>query len=178
MALDSSRACRGRIRNYNGQESEVLLVRIIMQEKVYILKTAQDTFQLGATVGGQLRYEPALVFLSGDLGAGKTTFAQGLIGSFLPEKTPVLSPTYSYVQAYHGLLPIYHFDLYRIEDVASIFGLGLHEQIADENALRLIEWPERLENFVRTPDLHVMLTTLSTGRNAMIKYFEPFSAIP
>ncbi len=87
-----------------------------------------------------------VVALVGELGAGKTTFVQGLAqGWGVAETSDVLSPTYTLVNEYpaeRGLLV--HVDLYRLEDVASARALGLEEQLARRDALVVVEWADKM----------------------------------
>ena len=83
------------------------------------------------------------VFLSGDLGAGKTTLVRSLIGKLSGPETIVRSPTYTYFSTYAP--NIYHFDLYRIEDYETFINIGAEDIFADPTAIRFVEWPELLE---------------------------------
>ena len=87
------------------------------------------------------------IFLIGNLGTGKTTFAQGLIRRFLgnPEIN-VTSPTYTYYQSYANNL--YHFDLYRIEHGDDLIRIGAEEIFDDPKSICIIEWPEKTYNTV------------------------------
>lgn len=129
-----------------------------------ILKNAKDTFKLGQQVARSL-VKPSLIYLHGELGAGKTTLAQGFINELLG-KTKVLSPTYAYVQSYSPK-KIHHFDLYRIDDAEAISELGLDIMLEDETAIRLVEWPKNLGHFYQKPDIHIYL--LKDPRRAIIK---------
>ena len=105
----------------------------------------------------------ALVFLSGDLGAGKTTLARGFLRA-LGHQGKVKSPTYTLVEPYRlGAQPLYHLDLYRVADPAELDYLGLREMLG-EPALVLIEWPERGGDWLPRPDLQVTLAVLPAGR--------------
>ncbi len=108
-----------------------------------LLADAMATSEAGATLAGLLR-PGDVVALSGDLGAGKTTFARGLIQA-LGFTGEVPSPTFPIVIPYAPpelRLPLWHVDLYRIDDPEELEELGLDEAKAD-SAL-LIEWPERM----------------------------------
>src|SRR6478752_3572153 len=87
--------------------------------------SAQRTHALGQLLGGRLA-PGDVVLLSGELGAGKTVFAQG-IGAGLGVSGPINSPTFTLLKEYAGRLPLYHFDLYRIEDPEELFALGFDE---------------------------------------------------
>jgi len=90
--------------------------------------------------------------LFGELGSGKTTFAQGLLGALGAEK-PYASPTFTIVRTYdvdtclgtHPIRTVHHIDAYRItaDDLSQI---GWEDMIADPHALVILEWPERIEN--------------------------------
>lgn len=87
--------------------------------------------------------------LEGDLGSGKTTFCRFLIQSLLGKPVTVTSPTFNLVQVYEGpQFPIWHFDLYRMEDAEEIFEVGLEEALS--HGLLLIEWPNRAEAYLPT----------------------------
>ncbi|MEM1086595.1 MAG: tRNA (adenosine(37)-N6)-threonylcarbamoyltransferase complex ATPase subunit type 1 TsaE [Pseudomonadota bacterium] len=101
---------------------------------------------LEATAGLANRLVPFLkagdvIALHGGLGAGKTTFCRSLISALLGTETEVPSPTYTLVQTYEGHThPIFHFDLYRLENPAEVFELGWDETV---DGIALIEWPDR-----------------------------------
>ena len=106
-----------------------------------LLEGQERTEAFGARLGAALR-PGDVVALYGDLGAGKTTLARGVLRG-LGFEGDVASPTFPIVLAYDELtLPVWHVDLYRIEDAAELEELALEEAL-DGGAL-LIEWPERL----------------------------------
>lgn len=127
------------------------------------LANVQETKDFAASLAKRLS-KPALIFLRGDLGAGKTTFAQGFIKALLNDDTHVQSPSYSYMNQYQHDIAIYHFDLYRIENDATIIELDLLTYIMDQSALRLVEWPERMGSFLATPDLTITIKKVGDAR--------------
>lgn len=106
------------------------------------------------------------IFLIGNLGAGKTTFAQALIRKFLknPEAS-ITSPTYTYYQTYPNNL--YHFDLYRVEHPDDIIRIGAEEIFDNPESICIIEWPEILWNSV-TPTHIIRLSETEKWREISI----------
>lgn len=119
-----------------------------MTDRILSLGDAAATEALGAACAPHLRAGD-VVFLSGPLGAGKTTLARGLITALIGE-TEVASPTYALVHPYEaGDFEVWHCDLYRLESGAELVELGLDAAL--ENGLLLIEWPQRLHNLGSVP---------------------------
>lgn len=133
-----------------------------------------------ALVSLAVRMAPALatggvVFLSGDLGAGKTTFARALLGA-LGVDSRVKSPTYSLIESYAiGALAIHHLDLYRIADAGELEWLGLAD-LAVEPYLLLVEWPERAGEVLPPPDLVVRLAHAPQARDVVLEASTPRAA--
>lgn len=84
-----------------------------------------------------------IVLLKGQLGSGKTTFVKGLVEAFGVNERNVNSPTFVLMNYYKGKLPVYHFDLYRLEDPGAVDTLELDDYFYGKG-ISLIEWPERL----------------------------------
>lgn len=93
-------------------------------------------------LAGSLRAGDALA-LSGELGAGKTTFVRALVRALHGSDVPVSSPTFVFRQRYDGTPPIEHLDLFRIEDPDDAADLGLEEAFGPDR-ITVVEWPERL----------------------------------
>ncbi|WP_245772792.1 tRNA (adenosine(37)-N6)-threonylcarbamoyltransferase complex ATPase subunit type 1 TsaE [Lacicoccus alkaliphilus] len=98
---------------------------------------------------GEKVYPNIMLLLSGDLGAGKTTFAQ-FLGGKLGVKRHITSPTFNIIKSYKGQLPIHHMDCYRLED--SDEDLGFDEYFNDD-AVVIIEWYTYIEEFL--PEEHI-----------------------
>jgi tRNA threonylcarbamoyladenosine biosynthesis protein TsaE len=112
-----------------------------------------------------------VVALYGDLGAGKTTLARGIIEG-LGHKGEVASPTFPIVQAYEELsLPVWHVDLYRIEKPEEIEELALDEAL--EEGVLLIEWPERLGDRLWPHALRLVLRREGEGARALTAELPP-----
>ena len=103
----------------------------------------EDTLAFGERLGRCL--EPGdIVFLLGDLGAGKTTLTQGLCrGLGLDKEEYISSPTFTLVNSYQGTIPINHIDLYRLNSFSEVEALGLEESLFS-NCVSIIEWAEKL----------------------------------
>ena len=129
--------------------------------------TAEETEGFGAQVAGT---RPAgdnilcVVYLTGDLGAGKTTLTRGLLRS-LGVTGAVRSPTYTLVEIYEiGALTALHLDLYRLNDAAELDNLGLREW-ARGGHLWLVEWPERGADRLPGADLVIKLVAGDGGHD-------------
>lgn len=113
------------------------------------LDDLRDTKKLAENLAKRLRCGD-VVTLAGDLGAGKTTFAQFLIHALSADEVEVTSPTFTLLQTYPVTLAdgaaceLYHYDLYRIEHPSALIELGFEEALAH---VTLIEWPERLGGY-------------------------------
>jgi len=102
---------------------------------------AAETKRLAAALA-ELTRAGDVVLLAGDLGAGKTAFAQGF-GAALGVTEPITSPTYTLVSQYSGRLELNHLDVYRLEQVTEVLDLGLAEML-DEGGVTLIEWGDTI----------------------------------
>ncbi len=107
-----------------------------------ISKNEKDTFDLGKKIAKKVK-GGEVILLNGDLGSGKTVFAKGFAEG-LNIKEPVTSPTFTIVNKYIGKKTMYHFDMYRLEDEEEALAAGLDELIDEEDAVKLIEWSEKV----------------------------------
>jgi tRNA threonylcarbamoyladenosine biosynthesis protein TsaE len=132
-----------------------------MSEGLFLADEAA-TLTLGARIAGLLRPGDCIA-LYGDLGAGKTTLARGMLQALgLKEEAP--SPTFAIVQPYEPpetRIPVWHIDLYRLEDPAEAEELGLDD--ARRDVAMLIEWPERLGDRLWADALHLYLSIEPQG---------------
>ncbi len=128
------------------------------------LATEEATLALGAALAtGAL--PGRILFLSGDLGAGKTTLVRGLARA-LGWAGRVKSPTYALLELYAlSRLNLYHFDFYRFKDREEWVNSGFREHFNPES-LCIVEWPEMAEGLLPLPDLHITLEISGPGRRA------------
>ena len=109
--------------------------------------SAEETFNLGKQIGTQLSGGEILL-LDGPLGAGKTVFIKGIAAALDVEPEEVTSPSFTLVNPYSGRLPFFHIDLFRLEEgAAAAHAVDLEELLADERAVVVIEWAERLGHY-------------------------------
>ena len=126
------------------------------------LSTVTATEALGARLASTLRPGNSL-YLSGDLGAGKTTLVRGLLHA-LGHRGTVKSPTYTLVEPYQiSDWRLFHWDLYRLADPEELEFLGLRDQL-DGQATLLIEWPERGQGELPAADVEIALSYAGEGR--------------
>jgi tRNA threonylcarbamoyladenosine biosynthesis protein TsaE len=125
------------------------------------------TLALGARIAAAL--EPGLVIdLVGDLGAGKTTLARGLIRA-LGHAGKVKSPTYTLVELYSlSRLDLYHFDFYRFKDPREWEEAGFRDHF-NERTVCLVEWPEKAQGLTPEPAVRVTLVPAGSGRRATVE---------
>ena len=107
----------------------------------------EETFELGAQLGGQLSGGETLL-LSGPLGAGKTVFVKGLASALGIDPEEVTSPSFTLVNPYDAKFPLFHIDLYRLDEGATAaHAVDLDELLNDDQAVIVIEWAERLGQY-------------------------------
>jgi len=122
--------------------------------KLFETHSEEETIELGRKIAGDLP-KRCVVLLIGNLGAGKTTLAKGIIsglGAGNPEE--VASPTFTLIHEYPGA---YHIDLYRLDTAAQVATLGLDE-IFDRDAVVLIEWGEKFRELMPADRIEITLS--------------------
>lgn len=125
--------------------------------KKYITSSAEETRRVGEMVA-EILESGDCVLLGGDLGAGKTVVASGIVKVLTGESYAVTSPTFTIVNEYSGDTKVNHFDFYRIESVDELENIGIFEYLYSD-AVNIIEWPERAPE-VFGDDLNIVKITI------------------
>lgn len=129
------------------------------------IPTAEAMIAFGQEMAKRLKAN-AVLALSGDLGAGKTTFVQGLaLGLGIDE--PICSPTFVTLNLYDGKRPLYHFDLYRLKDETDFLRQGFEEYFG-KGGITAIEWPERIASILPKDIIRIEFLHTEQGRVANI----------
>ncbi|EWH08714.1 hypothetical protein DS2_16219 [Catenovulum agarivorans DS-2] len=130
------------------------------------LVDADATVALGKRLA-ELLTAPCVVYLVGDLGAGKTTFSRGLIQGFGYQGN-VKSPTYTLVEPYElANVSIYHFDLYRLADPQELEFIGIEEYF-NQSSICLVEWPDKGQGWLASADIQINIEHNNEQRSATI----------
>lgn len=123
----------------------------------FITRSAKETMDQGRLFASQLQ-RGDIVCLSGDLGAGKTTWVKGLAeGLGLSGKESVTSPTFALMHRYDSRIPLYHFDCYRLHSPEELTEIGFEEFVNDRDAVICIEWPEKAGSLIPATGWNVFI---------------------
>ncbi|MDD5340854.1 MAG: tRNA (adenosine(37)-N6)-threonylcarbamoyltransferase complex ATPase subunit type 1 TsaE [Patescibacteria group bacterium] len=142
--------------------------------KTIISKSEQDTTKIAAKIAEKLKGGEILA-LEGDLGAGKTTFAQAL-GHAFGIKKHITSPTFVLMKVYElgaqssGLRALIHVDCYRLDEPQELFYLGLEEYLNNPNSVVVIEWADKIKNYLKKfkKVIWLKIKTTRNGREFLV----------
>lgn len=124
--------------------------------------TPEETKALGFKLGKAVEAGD-IICLKGDLGAGKTLFSKGLAQGLGIAEEEVSSPTFTLINEYDGRLPMYHMDIYRLDDEESIEGLGLEEYFYGQG-VTLVEWADKLGELAPQEALFIEIDNLEENK--------------
>ena len=145
------------------------------QQVECVVEDEQTMLSLGGKIAKDLNASSCVIYLHGDLGAGKTTLTKGIMQG-LGVKEKIKSPTYTLVETYPLSLKTespksnftaYHFDLYRLSDPEELEFMGMRDYDTD-NSILIIEWPNRGEGFLPKADIHVYIDYFGEKRKLRI----------
>ena len=109
------------------------------------------------------KFPKMVICLNGDLGSGKTVFAKGLAQAM--GITDVTSPTFNIIKEYYGELPLYHMDMYRVED--NVENLGLNEYY-EKNGVTIIEWAEMIQDYLPEERLEITFKIIDEETRVLV----------
>ncbi len=135
---------------------------ITVSEKIINTQSVEETIEEGKIFGSGLR-SGDVVALTGDLGAGKTVFTQGICEA-LNSKKSVISPTFTIVNEYDGLPKIFHFDAYRIDSQKDFISIGFEDYLLEEG-ICIIEWADKIKELLPERTIWVKFYLNETEEN-------------
>lgn len=151
-----------------------------MERRLFVTATSPSATQdLGKRIGEKLS-PGSVVALIGELGCGKTCFTKGLCAGLGIPKREVNSPSFAFVNEYKGRIPVFHADLYRAEDMATILEVGILDYLLKaESGVAVIEWAERILSLLPDSYLQVNFSVLSSRKRQLtfVGYGERFSGL-
>ena len=112
---------------------------------IYSSNSPKETENIAKVIAKELTAGD-VICLRGDLGVGKTAFVQGLVKALGVEE-PISSPTFTIINCYNGNMPIYHFDVYRIDDCDEMYEIGYEEYVYGDG-ISVIEWPDKIKEIL------------------------------
>lgn len=125
--------------------------------KSFVSKSESETERFAADFAKTLSRGSVIAF-EGDLGAGKTAFSRGIAGA-LNSRDSVSSPTFAIVNEYDADIPIFHFDMYRIETLGELYSIGFFEYL-ERGGICLIEWSENIYSALPEDTIFVRINSL------------------
>jgi len=138
---------------------------MIRIESVYHIGSAEQMETFGRALAGRVD-NGCVIFLSGDLGAGKTTLVRGFLRQ-LGHEGVVTSPTFTLMEVYQPRdMQVVHIDLYRLEDPEELEQLAIRDYLGEQSVL-LVEWPERARTSLPNPDCEVHIAIEEDGRRTV-----------
>lgn len=128
-----------------------------MKQTQFLSKSQEETIKLGERLAHSLQ-SGDIIGLFGDLGSGKTTFTKGIARGLKIKEEDVNSPTFTLMNVYEGRLSLFHFDLYRLDQIKEILNLGYEEFLYGEG-VSVIEWAEKMGRLLPQNFLKVHLSS-------------------
>ena len=134
----------------------------------YTSRCEEDTLELAENIESE-KFDGMVICLNGELGSGKTVFVKGFAKALGIQET-VTSPTFSLVKEYHdGELPLFHMDVYRLDDAREDFGL---DDYLNQDGVCIIEWPEMIEGQLPEERLDIRIKVIDDETRVLI--FTPY----
>ena len=138
-----------------------------MSEKIFISSSEEETVLFATDFAKSLK-KGEIILLNGDLGSGKSVFARGVIRAFGVKKQ-IPSPTFTIVNEYDtDFCKLYHFDMYRLEEVEEAIAIGVDEIFADSESIKLVEWPEKVWQIIPSKVIKVNIEKIDDTKRKII----------
>ncbi len=125
-------------------------------------KSAEETIEAGTAFAVMLKPGDGVLY-KGEMGAGKTYFTKG-IAKYLKSKEPVTSPTFAIVNEYPAEIPIFHFDLFRINSEDDLYATGFYDYLS-RNGVICVEWSENVPELTELFNICFIVSIVKTGEN-------------
>lgn len=133
----------------------------------YYTVCSEATLELGVQLGRRARAGDCIA-CSGALGAGKTTLVKGIArGLGIPETEYVRSPTFALVHEYHGDIPLFHFDFYRLSSLSEVQDIGFEEYL-EARGVVVTEWADKFSPLLPPKHLEISIHLLSTEARSIV----------
>ena len=137
-----------------------------MEEYKIAIRDEEELIELAQNIESE-KFENMVICLNGDLGSGKTVFAKAFASSMGIDE--ISSPTFSIIKEYEGELPLYHMDVYRVEN--NVENLGLSEYF-EKNGVTIIEWADMIREYLPEERLDIKIKV--TGENTRLVILKPY----
>lgn len=145
---------------------------MVLEEKTYLFNTPEAMAEHAKAMWEVLDHSSGLIFLSGDLGVGKSTWVRAFLKA-AGVKEAVTSPTYTLMEPYQaGSVSFMHCDFYRLASAEAVYDLGLDSYL--DQSIVCVEWPEVAKEVLPTPDLWCHLTIEAQGHAMRVERFSPW----
>ncbi len=125
----------------------------------------EETREIGRKIGERLM-RGDVVALTGILGAGKTCLVQGLVNGLEVKTDYITSPSFVLINEYQGRMPVYHFDVYRLNEEKEVLDLGYEEYI-DGAGVTIIEWADKISRLLPRRSIRILLTITGPGKRTL-----------
>ena len=136
----------------------------------FVSNSPEETMQIGARLAERLKAGDCILF-EGEMGAGKTHFTKG-IAEYFGAGDVVSSPTFALVNEYEGSVPVFHFDLFRIDTLDDLYAIGLFDYL-DRGGITVIEWSENIPELRSYLDNYCVVKISKTGDCSRIIEYIP-----
>jgi len=142
-------------------------MNILKEDNNIITKSPKETQKLAYKLGKSLK-KGDVVGLVGELGAGKTCFVGGLMDALgISDKYRASSPTFILINEYKGKFPIYHFDMYRLNNITETYDLGIEEYFFGEG-VSIVEWADRIEELLPENCIRINMEILGVNERKIV----------